>query len=144
MANPKGELIARAQREGLGKPQFKTSIAGPDHEPTFHAEVVLQELSIGKGEGPNKKVAEKRAAEEAIKYLDSPPQEEVNEVLGEFSGPYPIFENVLAESLRIANKRTDSKLTGQAAMSQIKDLTLILYKELLVNLGEVLEVDDIQ
>jgi Double-stranded RNA binding motif len=143
MANPKGELIARTQREGLGKPQFKTNIAGPDHEPTFHSEVVLQEQSIGKGEGPNKKVAEKRAAEEAIKYLDTPPEVQIPESTGEFTGPYPIFENVLAESLRIANKRTDSKLTGQAAITQIKDLTLHIYKDLLVNLGEVLEVEEV-
>ena len=141
MANPKGELIARIQREGLGKPQFKTSIAGPDHEPTFHSEVVLQEETIGKGEGPNKKVAEKRAAEDAIKNLDTPPLE-VIEPLGEFSGPYPIFESILAESLRIANKRTDPKLTGVMAMTQIRDLSLQLYKDILINLGDVVEVEE--
>lgn len=153
MANPKSELIAYAQRQHLSKPQFKTHVSGPDHEPTFHCEVVLGEHSIGKGQGPNKKIAEKRAAEEALHFLNQPketaslaplenlPVEQPAENFskGAFQGPYPIFEHVLVESLRIAHKRVDSKTTGPEAIIQIKDLSLKLYKETLLELGELIE-----
>jgi hypothetical protein len=139
MANPKGELIAHAQREALGKPQFKTHITGPDHEPTFHCQVTLGEKTIGQGQGPNKKVAEKRAAEEALATLTQPKEISASK---DFEGPYPIFENVLAESLRIANARIDSKLMGPQAIQQVKDLSLQLYKEVLNQLGEIVDADE--
>jgi hypothetical protein len=140
MANPKGELIAYTQREHLGKPQFKTHITGPDHEPTFHCEILLGEKTLGHGEGPNKKIAEKRASEEALANLIKPPENQAP-ISQDFEGPYPIFEQVLAESLRIASQRVDSKMTGLEAINQIKDLSLKLYKELLLNLGDVVEED---
>ena len=138
MANPKGELIAYTQRESLGKPQFKTHITGPDHEPTFHCQVVLGDKTIGEGQGPNKKVAEKRAAEIAFLFLTQPP-EPLSTSPEAFEGPYPIFERVLAESLRIANQRVDAKLTGLEAMTKIGDLGLQLYKNVLLSLGDVVE-----
>ncbi len=141
MANPKGEIIAHAQRENLGKPQFKTHITGPDHEPTFHCDVVIGEKIIGQGQGPNKKVAEKRASEVALLFLTQP-KEAVATTVEDFEGPYPIFESVLAESLRIANQRVDTKLTGLEAMTKIGDLGLHLYKNVLLSLGDVVETDE--
>lgn len=140
MANPKGELIAHTQRENLGKPQFKTHITGPDHEPTFHCQIVLDEKVIGEGEGPNKKVAEKRASEVALLFLTQPQETPVTSQ--EFEGPYPIFETVLAESLRIAQARVDPKLTGTEAINHIEALSLQLYKNVLVSLGDVVEESD--
>jgi hypothetical protein len=138
MANPKGELIAHTQRESLGKPQFKTHITGPDHEPTFHCQVVLADKTIGEGQGPNKKVAEKRAAEVAFLFLTKPP-EPLSTSSEAFEGPYPIFESVLAESLRIAQARVDAKLMGSEAINQIQTLSLHLYKNVLLGLGDVVE-----
>jgi Double-stranded RNA binding motif len=138
MANPKGELIAYTQRENLDKPQFKTHITGPDHEPTFHCDVVLGEKMIGQGQGPNKKVAEKRASEEALLFLTRP-KEALAATSTDFEGPYPIFESVLTESLRIANQRVDIKLSGLEAMTKIRELSVQLYKDVLLSLGDVIE-----
>lgn len=61
---------------------------------------------------------------------------------GEFEGPWPVFETVLNQSLQIAQSRVPSNLTGDEARVAISAFTLDLYKELLQNLGEVMEVDD--
>jgi hypothetical protein len=145
MANPKGELLERTGREGLGKADFKTKMTGPEHEPNFHTEIVVGGHVVGSGEGTTKKSAEKRAAEAALLYLNETdnltnlPSEETSDE--PFDGPYPIFQRVLAETLRVANTRVDAKLKGEAALEQVRDLALKLYKETLLNLGEV--VDDV-
>jgi hypothetical protein len=145
MANPKGDLLERTVREGLGKADFKTKMTGPEHEPDFKTEVYVSGQLIGAGEGTTKKSAEKRAAEAAILYLDE--TDNLRSVASEepgnepFGGPYPIFQRVLAESLRVANNRVDAKLKGEAAVEQIRDVALKLYKETLLGLGEV--VDDV-
>ncbi|MGL4611951.1 MAG: putative dsRNA-binding protein [Trueperaceae bacterium] len=151
MANPKGDLLERTVREGLGKADFKTKMTGPEHEPNFHTEVTVQGQHIGTGEGTTKKSAEKRAAEAAILYLDDTdnlrnlpagnlPNDDASDE--PFDGPYPMFQRFLAEALRVANTRVDSKLKGEAALGQIRDLTLKLYKETLLGLGEVVDGDD--
>lgn len=43
--------------------------AGPDHDRTFGVEVVINDTVYGSGVGKSKKVAEKRAAEQAYKLL---------------------------------------------------------------------------
>ncbi len=148
MANPKGELLERTVREGLGKADFKTKMIGPEHEPDFISEVYVAGQLIGAGEGTTKKSAEKRAAEAAVLYLNetdnlrTSPEEASEETGNEpFDGPYPIFQRVLAEALSIANSRVDPKLKGEAALEQTRDLALKLYKETLLGLGEV--VDDV-
>ncbi len=146
MANPKGELLERTVREGLGKADFKTKMTGPEHEPNFHTEIIVQGQLVGTGEGPTKKSAEKRAAEAGILYLNEtdnlqnvPSQETSDEP---FDGPYPVFQRVLAETLRVANARVDPKLKGEAALEQVRDLALKLYKETLLGLGEVVDAVD--
>jgi ribonuclease-3 len=59
-----------------------------------------------------------------------------------FEGPWPIFESVLSRSLQVAQKRVPSGLEGEDARIAIRDFTLGLYKELLQDLGEVVELDD--
>jgi hypothetical protein len=59
-----------------------------------------------------------------------------------FDGPWPVFESVLSQSLVIAQTRVPSRLTGGEAREAIRDFTLELYKDLLRNLGEVVEIDD--
>lgn len=146
MANPKGELLERTVREGLGKADFKTKMTGPEHEPDFKTEVYVQGQLIGSGEGTTKKSAEKRAAEVAIAYLNETDnlRNMASEEAGDepFNGPYPIFQRVLAESLRVANNRVEAKLKGEAAVEQIRDLALKLYKETLLGLGEVVDSVD--
>jgi ribonuclease III len=145
MANPKGELLERTMREGLGKADFKTKMTGPEHEPNFHTEIVVQGQVVGIGEGTTKKSAEKRAAEAAVLYfnetdnLSNIPSEDAGDE--PFNGPYPIFQRVLAEALRVANARVDPKLRGESALDQVRDMALKLYKETLLGLGEV--VDDV-
>jgi ribonuclease III len=147
MANPKGELLERTLREGLGKADFKTRMTGPEHEPNFVTDVVVQGQIVGTGEGTTKKSAEKRAAEAAILYLNE--TDNLSNIASEepskdepFSGPYPIFDRVLAETLRVANNRVDVKLRGEVALGQVRELALKLYKETLLGLGEVVEADD--
>jgi hypothetical protein len=147
MANPKGELLERTLREGLGKADFKTRMTGPEHEPNFATDVVVQGQTVGTGEGTTKKSAEKRAAEAAILYLNETdnlsniPSEEPSSD-EPFDGPYPIFDRVLAETLRVANNRVDVKLRGEVALEQVRELALKLYKETLLGLGEVVDADD--
>lgn len=73
MAHPKGVLIERLQKEGR-QPRFETRISGPDHEPIFESDVMVDDEVLGRGSGPNKRTAERRAAEEALSALDAPPQ----------------------------------------------------------------------
>ena len=59
-----------------------------------------------------------------------------------FEGPWPIFPEVLASSLAVANSRVDSALRNGEAISAVQDLALNLYKSSLENLGEVIEVEE--
>jgi ribonuclease III len=152
MANPKGELLERTLREGLGKADFKTRMTGPEHEPNFVTDVVVQGQTVGTGEGTTKKSAEKRAAEAAILYLNEtdnlsniPSEEPSSDEPSSdepFNGPYPIFDRVLAETLRVANNRVDIKLKGEVALEQVRELALKLYKETLLGLGEIVDADE--
>lgn len=190
MIHPKAALIERLQREGRGQPQFVTQREGPDHEPTFRSQVKIQGRAYGDGEGGNKREAERRAAEAALKRLDrvaagggaaaeggpaggggggkrkrkssatgsgagagtgasaadAKGEEQAHAaepVPGEepFAGPWPVFERVLAESLRIAHERVDADLRGDVALAGVEAFALRLYKDVLEDLGEVVEED---
>ncbi len=148
MINPKGEVIAQCQRAGLGTPEFRVSAKGAKHKPEFSCEVYLNDNLLGSGEGDTKKRAEKSAAEAALEWLersDFDPFEGSVEVSQEdepFDGPWPIFPEVLAASMTIANERTNATLKGDKAIQKIKALSLTLYKEILEDLGDVVEVDE--
>ena len=65
MAHPKGLLIERAQKLGLERPDFDTAKTGPEHEPVFITDVVLD----GKVMAParaDRSASRKAAAEEAL------------------------------------------------------------------------------
>jgi hypothetical protein len=171
MAHPKGVLIERLQKEGR-QPQFKTESTGPDHEPTFLSDAIVGGQVLGTGQGGTKRDAEKRAAEEALRYLDrqerteSEPSRERKgrgkrgrkgreetpseapdthapaALEGPFEGPWPIFGDVLVAALEIANERLDKKQTGAAGIAAVRDLALDLYKGTLEDLGELVEVDE--
>jgi len=179
MIHPKAALIERLQKEGRGQPQFATQREGPDHEPTFRSQVKVQGKVVGKGEGGNKREAERRAAESALARLDGsgggaaaqtpagggkrkrktstttpaasaapPTAAQPSEAAVEtptspaeepFTGPWPVFDRALAESLRIAHERVDADLRGDVALAGIEAFALRLYKDVLEDLGEVVE-----
>jgi ribonuclease-3 len=67
LANPKGRLQEILQdRYRLG-PVYRTiKIEGPDHSRTFTAEVLLNDRSLGTGQGGSKRDAEQAAAQVAL------------------------------------------------------------------------------
>jgi hypothetical protein len=156
MAHPKGVLIERLQKEGR-QPRFETRTSGPDHEPVFDAEVLVAGEVLGRGRGPNKRTAERRAAEEALTGLDgggdrpagaargAAEPAEATPVTGAdepFEGPWPVFESVLATSLRIAHDRVAAGLATDDARTAIQAFALTLYKDVLQDLGEIVEVEE--
>ncbi len=50
-----------------------------------------------------------------------------------------MFERVLTESLRIAHERVDADLRGDVALAGVEAFALRLYKDVLEDLGEVVE-----
>lgn len=56
-----------------------------------------------------------------------------------FAGPWPVFDRVLAEAMRIAHERVDADLRGDAALAGIEAFAVRLYQDVLEELGEVVE-----
>lgn len=176
MAHPKGLLIERAQKLGLERPEFDTAKTGPEHEPAFITDVVLDGQVIGTGQGKSKREAEKQAAEEALAALDNGAEssgggrrgaagsgrgaakptrgrsaaddgddgndDETHEYDGPFTGPWPMFDDLLASVVDVAERRVSADLRGDAALTAIRDFSLTLYKDLLSDLGELVDEDD--
>lgn len=168
MAHPKGVLIERLQKEGR-QPRFESRMSGPDHEPVFDAEVLVDDEVLGRGRGANKRTAERAAAEEALRALDAGPKRggrgrkrggsksaakdapapaaeapEPTPVAADepFDGPWPVFETVLATSLRIAHDRIAAGLASDDARERIEAFALTLYKNVLQDLGDVVEEEE--
>ena len=158
MQHPKGILIERCKQLGLGKPSFSTVNTGPEHEPLFESVVEVRGEVYGEGEGSTKRDAERRASEEALDALedarranetrqpaqpDAPDYDDLDDDPDvPFSGPWPIFPEVLAASLSVAHARVNPTLTGPDAIGEVQALALHLYKGTLENLGEVTELDE--
>jgi ribonuclease-3 len=64
--DPKTQLQELAAARDLPAPQYVVRGEGPDHEKTFHAEVVVGGVTRGAGTGRTKKAAEQEAASRAI------------------------------------------------------------------------------
>ncbi|MFA5551346.1 MAG: putative dsRNA-binding protein [Trueperaceae bacterium] len=183
MAHPKGLLIEKAQKLGLARPEFDTAKTGPEHEPVFITDVVVDGAVIGTGQGRSKRESEKSAAAEALAELSAretgngagkparqqrsagkraapsgaaaqkPPSaqaraaDSVAEADDEddddtFTGPWPMFDDLLASVVDVAERRVSADLRGDAALTAIRDFSLSLYKELLADLGELVDEDD--
>lgn len=173
MAHPKGLLMERLKKLGISKPEFRTANTGPEHQPTFLSDVMVEGEVYGTGQGPTKREAERLAAEEALAFLDRNPVPVVQSATpapsgrkreqdaqrgsepggteddrlvhdddGSFEGPWPIFETLLSRTLEIANSRTDPRASGDEAKDAVRDFALALYKELLEDLGDIVEDEE--
>ena len=66
--NYKSALQEFLQKEDLPAPQYKmVTAAGPDHRKEFVVEVIVNKTVLGRAKGPSRKVAEQKAAENALK-----------------------------------------------------------------------------
>jgi ribonuclease-3 len=66
--NYKSALQEFLQKEGLPAPLYKTvTVNGPDHRKEFVVEVVVNKTPLAKANGPSRKIAEQKAAENALK-----------------------------------------------------------------------------
>jgi ribonuclease III len=73
LKSPKSRLQEYTQRRTGRRPAYRViDVSGPDHEKTFRVEVVVDDRTLGKGEGPSRRVAETAAAAEAIERLRGP------------------------------------------------------------------------
>jgi len=153
MAHPKGLLIERLQKQGSPRPEFRTVNTGPEHQPTFLCDVIVDGEVLGTGQGSTKREAERLAAEESLAHLDGetvqleaqeqPAQVGVQEEEEqEFEGPWPIFDDLLAATLTVANERVETRLMDEEARVAIRDFALDLYKDLLLDLGDVVDEDE--
>jgi ribonuclease III len=78
VTDPKTQLQEVVQALGWDLPEYRlTDSIGPDHNKTFVVECWLMGSLAGRGEGPNKKTAEQRAAADALEQL--PEQQEEGE-----------------------------------------------------------------
>jgi ribonuclease III len=152
MTNPKGDLIEYCRANGLGTPIFETNANGPEHQPVFSTQIVIANQVWATAEARTKRDAEKAAAAVALESLeqgepvvtDSPNAPELPTVLklelndtDDFDeGPWPIFPEVLAKALEVANARVDAGKRGEDAVREVGSLALELYKDLLEDLGE--------
>lgn len=159
MQHPKGILIERCKGLRLGTPSFNTRNTGPEHEPRFESEVRIRGEVYGRGEASTKRDAERRASEEALAALAArqnggavnpetkdasadPHAADENGVDEPFTGPWPIFPEVLAASLTVAGSRVNPTLMGDGAILEVQALALQLYKGTLESLGEVVEMEE--
>ncbi len=70
LKSPKSRLQEWTQRRTGGRPEYRVvEAAGPDHERTFLIEVLVDDVVVGSGSGPSRRVAETGAAAEALLVL---------------------------------------------------------------------------
>jgi ribonuclease-3 len=136
MTNPKGDLIEHCRTNGLAVPAFETSASGPEHEPVFTTEVLVAGRVVASKQGRNKRESERAAAEAALENLRHTQETASAEGSDDEDGPWPIFPDVLVESLAIANSRVDPSRRGAQGVEEVRRLALDLYKGLLADLGE--------
>lgn len=68
--DPKTQLQELAAERGFSAPHYDIRDEGPDHDKTFHAQVVVDARTLGTGVGRTKKAAEQEAAARAIDALN--------------------------------------------------------------------------
>lgn len=134
--NPKGELIAALAAQQLS-PEFRAYASGPDHAPTFVAEVWCGGQRLGYGEGRSRREAERLAARQALEELipsgplphaaaQPGPDGEVAPAV------WPLHPAVLAEALAVA----DSRSPQGTPLPEVGRQAVALYRAVLGELGQ--------
>ena len=68
--NPKSRLQEYVQSKGMPTPRYRiVSTQGPDHNPVFTVEALVDDRAVGQGQGNNRSDAERSAAENALTTL---------------------------------------------------------------------------
>jgi ribonuclease III len=153
MTNPKGDLIDYCRNNDLGVPSFDTRASGPEHSPTFITRVVVGGQLWAEGKARTKRDAERNAALLALDNLaagtpDAASSDDLDARSAHDRNPddppppqtpdqeaWPIYPEVLAETLRVANSRLDVSKRGASGVEEVRQLTVELYKSLLEDLG---------
>ena len=69
--NYKSLILERSQHDGFGMPRYVTvSASGPDHAKEFTVRVEVGGIPLGEGIGPNKKIAQQIAAQNALAWYN--------------------------------------------------------------------------
>lgn len=69
--NYKSRILEMTQRDGFGMPHYSVIAAtGPEHARRFTVGIQISGISMGRGTGTNKKIAQQRAAQEAFAKYD--------------------------------------------------------------------------
>ena len=140
MAHAKSTLAETTVKQGLGIPSYSTSGSGPRHDQIFTAVVTVGDEQLGRGIAKTKREAERLAADEALGALEEREQELSPDE--RFEGPWPVFEELLSRTLEVAERRIPGRLSGEEARVAIRDFSLELYKDLLQDLGEIIEEEE--
>ncbi len=70
--NPKSRLQEHVQSQGMSTPRYRVvSTHGPDHNPTFTVEALVEDRVVGQGQGKSRADAERSAADNALNTLAS-------------------------------------------------------------------------
>ena len=71
LLDAKTALQEWVQGKGYGLPVYQDiGRTGPDHEPLFSCEVQVDQVGVGRGEGPSKRAAEQSAAQDLLEKND--------------------------------------------------------------------------
>lgn len=66
--NYKSAVLEMSQRDGFGIPRYRLlTESGPDHAKEFTVQIEIAGVPLGKGSGPNKKIAQQNAAQNAAR-----------------------------------------------------------------------------
>ncbi len=161
MTHPKSALNAYCQSKNLPLPKFETRGTGTEDDPLFISDVSLNGELLATGQGCSKREAEKVAAELALELLrrthgepqtksrkrrrkpraasgegERGPVETEAPAPSEAGGGWPVYPEVLAEALRIADARLPQALKGRDVREELARFAGDVYKALLEELGQ--------
>ena len=162
MTHPKSALNAYCQSKSLPLPKFETRGTGTEDDPLFISDVSLNGELLATGQGRSKREAEKVAAELALELLRrthgepqtksrkrrrkprggngegerSPAEAEAPAPSEAAGGGWPVYPEVLAEALRIADARLPQSLKGRDVREELARFAGDVYKALLEELGQ--------
>ncbi len=103
------------------------------------ADAAAASAAAASGGGRGGKRRGRKSADATDAPVDDAPAAIADATESTFAGPWPVFDRVLAESMRIAHERVDADLRGDAALVGIEAFAVRLYQDVLEQLGEVVD-----